>query len=414
VAGAEGSEPSFVDGEIDSDRDGIPDVRDGFPFDPNRTDWVIYASAGTGGYIDPAGEVSVLYGSAQRFEVIPMAGYYVNDLLVNGTSVGLVNSYEFTAVDSHHTIEAIFSEVPAGLSQDPLEPGLKGVERLDSGDDSNNLVEGRPKLALDYRFHVMLREEGSLDQYRVFVVINGYRYLLQRDAGVLASGARFSMTTRLGPVSSHRYYFAAEDANGAQLWRYPKVGELPGPVVELLSGHNMVGLAGNLNPYGLKTAQLLGVKQVYRWSPPAKQDGAYVMVDNGAPVASAEGYQLRRATSKTLPDLSAYGEVSADVYEFEVFAGWNLIANPYAGNVPLERMRVRFGAAAPLAWLDAAAQHVVVDGLYSYLGDDWGKVNEVTTAAGTNQAILVPGIGYWIYVNPVNQPVSLLISRPLR
>lgn len=138
------------------------------------------------------------------------------------------------------------------------------------------------------------------------------------------------------------------------------------------------------------------------------------MVDRGAPVASAEGYQLRRMTSKTLPDLSAYGEVSADVYEFDVFAGWNLIANPYAGNVPLERMLVRYGDAVPLAWLAAATQGIVVDSLYSYLGDDWGKVNEVTTAAGTNKATLVPGIGYWIYVNPVNQPVSLLIPRPLR
>ena len=176
----------------------------------------------------------------------------------------------------------------------------------------------------------------------------------------------------------------------------------------------MIGLAGNLNPYGLTTSQVLGARQVYRWSPLAKKDGSYVMVDSGAPVASAEGYQLRRVTSKTLPDLSAYGEVSVDFYEFEVSAGWNLIANPYAGNVPLERMLVRYGDTVPLAWLSAATQGIVVDSLYSYLGDDWGKVNEVTTAAGTNKATLVPGIGYWIYVNPVNQPVSLLIPRPLR
>lgn len=375
---------------------------------------MIYASAGSGGYIDPVGEVSVLYGGTQRFEVIPMAGYYVNDLLINGTSMALADSYEFIDVNAHNTIEAIFSEIPVGLSQNPLEPGLKGIERVDDGDDSHNLLDGKPKLDLDYRFHVTLREEGSLDQYRVFAVINGYRYALQRDAGVLASGARFSMTTRLGPVYSQRYYFVAEDATGTQLWRYPATGDLPGPVVELLSGHNMVGLVGNLNPYGLTTTQVLGLRQVYRWSPAAQKSGAYVMVDNGAPIGSAEGYQLRRLISKTLPDLSAYGEVSTDFYEFDVFAGWNLIANPYAGNVPLERVRVRFGDAAPLEWLDAAAQHVVVDSLYSYLGDDWGRSNEVTTAAGTNRAILVPGIGYWIYVNPVNQPVSLLIPRPLR
>ncbi|MBD1400918.1 fibronectin type III domain-containing protein [Pelovirga terrestris] len=414
VAAADDSEPSYVDGEIDSDRDGIPDVRDGFPFDPNRTDWVIYASAGTGGYIDPAGEVSVLYGGTQRFELIPMAGYYLNDLLVNGMSVPLRDNYEFVDVDSHNTIEAIFSEIPSGLSQNPLEPGLKGIERVDDGDDSNNLVDGKPRLDLDYRFHVTLREEDSLDQYRVFAVINGYRYLLQQDAGVPASGARFSMTTRLGPLPAQRYYFVVENAVGTQLWRYPAVGDLPGPTVELLSGHNMVGLVGNLNPYGLTTTETIGVRQVYRWSPSAKKEGAYVMVDSGAPIASGEGYQLRRATSTTLPDLSAYGELSVDLYEFDVFPGWNLIANPYAGNVPLERVLIRSGDAVPMEWLAAATQDVVVDGLHSYLGDDWGGGNEVTTAAGTNKAILVPGMGYWIYVNPVNQPVSLLIPRPLR
>jgi hypothetical protein len=414
VAASQESEPSYVDGEIDSDRDGIPDVRDGFPYDPSRTDWVIYASAETGGYIDPAGEVSVLYGGAQRFELIPMAGYYLNALLVNGVSVALQDNYEFVDIDSNNTIEAIFSEIPSGLSQNPLEPGLKGIERVDGGDDSHNLVDGKPRLDLDYRFHVTLREEGSLDQYRVFAVINGYRYPLQRDAGMLVSGARFSMTTRLGPLFSQRYYFVAENAGGTQLWRYPAAGDLPGPVVELLSGHNMVGLVGNLNPYGLTTTETLGVRQVYRWSPTAKKEGTYDMVDSGAPIASGEGYQLRRATSTTLPDISAYGEVTADFYEFDVFAGWNLIANPYAGNVLLEHLLVRSGDAAPLEWLDAATQGVVVDSLYSYLGEDWGGSNEVTTAAGTNKAILVPGIGYWMYVNPVNQPVSLLIPRPLR
>ncbi len=412
--GTEESEPSYVDGELDSDGDGIPDSRDGFPYDPTRADWVIDASAGTGGFINPDGEVSVLYGGSQRFEVVPAAGYYINDLLVNGVSVGLLDSYEFMDVDSHHTIEAIFSEMPVGLSQDPLEPGLKGIERLDGGDDSNNLVDGKPRFDLDYRFHVMLRDSGSLDQYRLFVVINGYRYPLDHDRGALASGARFVTTTRLGPAYSHRYYFVAENSSGTQLWRYPVTGDLPGPVVELLAGHNMVGLSGNVDPYGLMTRDLLGVRQVYRWLPTAKKDGAYEMVDSGAPVAAGEGYQLRRSTSNRLPDLRHYGEVATSYYEFNVSPGWNLIANPYGGNVLLEDIQVRTGEATPVDWLTAASQSLVVDSLFAYLGEDWGGGNEVTSAAGTNRAVLVPWIGYWVYVNPVNQPVSLLIPRPLR
>ena len=412
VAAGEETEPDYVDGEIDSDGDGIPDSRDGFPYDPTRSDWVIYASAGTGGYIDPAGETSVLYGGSQRFDIIPAAGYYINDLLVNGTSIGMVDSYEFTDVDSHHTIEAVFADIPSGLSQNPLEPGLRGIERIDGGDDSNNLVDGKPRFDLDYRLHVVLRDEGALDQYRVFAVVNGYRYALEHERGVLASGARFSMTTRLGPAHSHRYHFVAENSSGSPLWRYPATGDLPGPVVELLSGHNMVGLVGNINPYGLTARELLGVRQVYRWSPTAKKDGAYVMVDTGAPLSSGEGYQLRRSTDSTLPDLRPYGEVTANYYEFDVSPGWNLIANPYGGNVLLEHIQVRVGEAATVNWLTAASQQLVVDSLFAYLGEDWGGGNEVTSAGGTNRAVLVPWIGYWIYVNPVNQPISLLIPRP--
>ena len=414
LPGTHDPEPSYVDGELDSDGDGIPDSRDGFPYDPTRSDWVIYASAGTGGFINPDGEVSVLYGGTQRFEIVPAAGYYINDLLVNGVSVGLVDSHEFIDVDSHHTIDAIFADIPVGLSQNPLEPGLKGIERSDGGDDSNNLVDGKPRFDLDYRFHVMMRDSGSIDQYRLFVVINGYRYPLTHDRGALASGARFSTATRLGPAYSHRYYFVAENTSGTQMWRYPTTGDLPGPTVEFLAGNNMIGLAANVDPYGLTTRDLLGVRQVYRWSPTAKKDGAYEMVDNGAPVAAGEGYQLRRTTSNRLPDLRHYGEVTSTYFEFDVSPGWNLIANPYGGNVLLENIQVRTGSSVPVDWLEAASQLVVVDSLFAYLGEDWGGGNEVTSAAGTNKAVLVPWIGYWIYVNPVNQPVSLLIPRPLR
>lgn len=407
-------EPDYVDGELDSDGDGIPDIRDGFPYDPTRSDWVILASAGTGGYIDPVGENSVLFGGSQSFSMTPKAGYYINDLLVNGVSVGLLDSYEFTNVNSHHTIEAVFSAIPKGLSQNPLEPGLSGIERPDGGDDANNLVGGKPKLDLDYRFSVVLRETGTLDQYRVFAVINGYRYPLERDQGVLASGARFSMTTKLGPAYQHKFYFIAENAGGAQLWRYPATGELPGPVVELLSGRNLIGIVANINPYGLNSTEVVGVKQLYRWDPSAKGKGSYIMVDNGGPVASGEGYLLKRSTGSTLLRLDSYGEIAGADYEFVVSPGWNLIANPYGGNVPLEQVKVRVGDAAPVDWLTAAAQLLVVDGLYSYQGDDWGGGNEFFSAAGTNRAVLVPWIGYWVYINPASQPISLLISRPLK
>ncbi|MCK5914272.1 MAG: hypothetical protein KAG12_10355, partial [Desulfuromusa sp.] len=109
-----------------------------------------------------------------------------------------------------------------------------------------------------------------------------------------------------------------------------------------------------------------------------------------------------------------YGEIIDQVHEFQVKSGWNLISNPYGGNIALADIEIRFGDAAPIAWLNAATNNLVVDGIYSYLGADWGNDNEFATAAGADPAILVPWVGYWIYVNPTEQDISLLISKPLQ
>jgi len=70
--------------------------------------FTIAASAGDGGSIDPAGEVSVEYGAEQTFTIEPDEGYRVADILVDGQSVGPVESYTFDHVVADHTIHAGF------------------------------------------------------------------------------------------------------------------------------------------------------------------------------------------------------------------------------------------------------------------------------------------------------------------
>jgi hypothetical protein len=84
----------------------------------------IAASAGAGGSINPVGTVSVSYGSDQAFTITPDAGYQVADVLVDGTSVGAVNSYTFTGVKADHAIVASFAVIPApGPLPVPCGPG---------------------------------------------------------------------------------------------------------------------------------------------------------------------------------------------------------------------------------------------------------------------------------------------------
>jgi hypothetical protein len=71
--------------------------------------FTITVSAGVGGSINPSGVVSVPFGNDQSFVVSSDGGYYIADVLVDGISIGAVNSYVFTSVTSNHTIVANFA-----------------------------------------------------------------------------------------------------------------------------------------------------------------------------------------------------------------------------------------------------------------------------------------------------------------
>ncbi len=74
--------------------------------------YTITATAGEGGSIDPSGDVVVDEGDSQTFTIAPDAGYQIDDVLVDGSSVGVVSSYTFENVTADHTINAAFSSVP--------------------------------------------------------------------------------------------------------------------------------------------------------------------------------------------------------------------------------------------------------------------------------------------------------------
>jgi subtilase family serine protease/pectin methylesterase-like acyl-CoA thioesterase len=79
----------------------------------------ITASAGDGGAIDPDGEVPVEYGGSQSFVITPDEGYEIENLLVNGESVGPESSYLFEDVTEDQTILALFAAVDEDPDPDP-------------------------------------------------------------------------------------------------------------------------------------------------------------------------------------------------------------------------------------------------------------------------------------------------------
>ena len=75
-------------------------------------DLAITATAGANGAISPIGTVSALCHGTQPFTITPSPGYYVQNVLVDGSSVGPVTTYTFSDIVVNHTISASFSSSP--------------------------------------------------------------------------------------------------------------------------------------------------------------------------------------------------------------------------------------------------------------------------------------------------------------
>ncbi|UAY51600.1 beta strand repeat-containing protein [Ferruginibacter albus] len=85
--------------------------------------FTITASAGSNGSISPSGATSVNAGSSQSFTITPNTGYVIADVLVDGSSVGAVSSYNFTNVLATHTIAASFAVSISGADYRSISSG---------------------------------------------------------------------------------------------------------------------------------------------------------------------------------------------------------------------------------------------------------------------------------------------------
>ncbi|MBD8988966.1 MAG: hypothetical protein EGR01_08160, partial [Clostridiales bacterium] len=80
--------------------------------------YTITATAGEGGSITPNGDVSVKEGASQTFAITADNGYEIADVLVDGNSVGVVETYTFDEVKANHTITVSFNKTATGVEFD--------------------------------------------------------------------------------------------------------------------------------------------------------------------------------------------------------------------------------------------------------------------------------------------------------
>ena len=72
----------------------------------------ITASANTGGTITPAGSTVVTHGDSVAYGIVSDPGYYIEDVIVDGGSVGITRKYFFDNVTEPHTIDVTFAPIP--------------------------------------------------------------------------------------------------------------------------------------------------------------------------------------------------------------------------------------------------------------------------------------------------------------
>jgi uncharacterized repeat protein (TIGR02543 family) len=60
------------------------------------------------GVIHPYGTIKAAHGERRRFQIIPLPGFRVSEVLVDNVSKGAVNSFIFKEVTSDHVLEAVF------------------------------------------------------------------------------------------------------------------------------------------------------------------------------------------------------------------------------------------------------------------------------------------------------------------
>ena len=103
--------------------------------------YTVSASAGAGGSIAPAGAVGVSCGASQSFVLSAEPGFHVASVLLDGTSIGLVNPVVLTGVTADRTLSVTFAVNP------PVAPiGDLAAVQVRKGNDT----DGTTKIVLTW------------------------------------------------------------------------------------------------------------------------------------------------------------------------------------------------------------------------------------------------------------------------
>jgi len=125
-----------------------------------RATWTVVVTACEGGTVDPVGNVQLQHHQTQIFTFLPLEGYRVSSVIVDGVSFPpaiQTGSYTFYTIESNHTLDVCFEKIPypitalvnsncvitAQINGGAIIAG-EGVTNVDHGDKIRYIFTPRP------------------------------------------------------------------------------------------------------------------------------------------------------------------------------------------------------------------------------------------------------------------------------
>ena len=305
---------------------------------------------------------------------------------------------------------------------------IAGISRSDGGDDYNNHQSNKWKINLEYEFSIDFTDDSGESP-----VVEPMLYIAHKDSPTEGAGGDFfvyplvctgvtwgtgktcSTTMKLGPAASHKFYFYSEKTDGTII-RKPSSGYTDGPQIQLIDGYSLAGVSRDIDSSNYNGLAAFNSGASYGWASAGLDtdfgvtfNGDYVLVtSSGNPAETGRGYFVLK-DNNTLPQLGSNADVTASSHTITLQAGWNIISNPYNGNVKLHDVQIRRNGGTTDTWSNAAGSNWIETAVYYYQGRDWGDTHASEFGAG---AELVPWMGYWMYVKDDINSYELIMTKP--
>jgi len=222
--------------------------------------YTITATAGAGGSINPAGNVNVTHGSNQSFAITPDTGYDIEDVKVDGVSVGAVSSYTFNNVTANHTIAATFKLKTYTLTTNVVGQGTVTKNPDKSKYNHGEVVQLTANPSAGWAFNTWSGDlSGSANPANL--TMNGNKTVTANFVRVYT--VTFNVSDNQGAVQGANVAFNGEnrstDAQGKAVFTNVQSGTRSYTISK--TGYN--NATGNVNVDGDKTVDIILTKKTY-------------------------------------------------------------------------------------------------------------------------------------------------------